>query len=209
MKSVAVKVLLLVAALGVAVFALAGTASATLVNAEITVPHEVTVGHPAEIQAKLRTADEGVPVAGTSVTFYTDASFAGVSGEAVLGRAVTDENGIATLIFEPRLASEHQIRIEYLPPGEAEPAMATTSISVAGATQLHQSTAGVDIPGLNVWVLIALVSTVWAILLSVALRVIAIARAGSDAEMVPESAVRPGHAGDKRATSQSGASGTR
>ena len=47
--------------------------------------------------------------------------------------------------------------------------MATWSHDVSGAPhQLYQSTAGVQIPGLNVWVLMAVVATVWAILLSVA-----------------------------------------
>lgn len=195
MKSIAIKAILVSMALGVAVFSLGGTASATLVSAVITVPDEAAVGHPAAIQARLRTADEGVPVAGTTVTFFTHASFAGVSGEVELGRAVTDETGVATLTYEPRAASEHQIRIEYLPPGEEEPAVATTSISVIdGNTQLHRSTAGVDIPGLNVWLIIAIVSLVWAILLSVALRVIAIARAGGDPEMAAEVATGSVHA---------------
>jgi uncharacterized membrane protein len=58
-----------------------------------------------------------------------------------------------------------------------------------GNVQLHRSTAGVNIPGLNVWLLIALVTTVWAILLSVALRVIAISRAGGDGGAMSESDV--------------------
>jgi hypothetical protein len=205
MKTIAIKVMLVSVALGASVFALAGTASAIHVTAEIRTPGEATVGRPAEVQARLRTADAGAPVAGTSVTFFTDASFAGVSGEVELGRAVTDENGVATLTFEPRTASAQEIRIEYLPPGEDEPKVAKTAISVVdGESQLHRSTSGISIPGLNVWAIMALVGTVWAILLSVALRVIAIARASDDTDVVFETAHASGHSAN-----QSGVSGVR
>jgi hypothetical protein len=208
MKSIAVKAMLASVALGAAVFALAGTASASHVNAVITVPDQATVGQPVEVQAALRYADEGLPVKSTPVTFFTDASFGGVTGDVVLGQAVTDEDGVATLTYEPRSASEHQIRVEYLPPGETEPEVVTRSISVVdGGSQLYRSTAGVEIPGLNVWLLIAVVSGVWAILLSVALRVIAIARAGGDAEPVPASAARLGQT--QEASPRSGGAGAR
>ncbi|MEE8347908.1 MAG: hypothetical protein V3S20_11220, partial [Dehalococcoidia bacterium] len=171
MNYIAIKVMLVTVALGAAVFALAGTANATHVSAVITVPDEVTVGQPMEVRAALRPADGGSSLEGISVAFYTDASFGGVTGEVELGRAVTDEDGVAALTFEPRSASEHQIRIEYLLPGESEPEEVTQSIFVIdGGTQLYRSSAGVDIPGLNVWLIIAVVSTVWLILLSVALR---------------------------------------
>ena len=197
MKSIAVKVMLVLVALGAGVFALAGTANATVVTAEIVVPDGAAVGQPAEIQARLRTVDDGIPVAGITVTFYMDASFSGVSGEVEIGQAMTDENGVAILIHEHRIASEHQhqMRIEYLPPGETDTVMLERSMSLAdGNVQLYRSTAGVNIPGLNVWLIIALVATVWAILLSVAFRVIAIAYAGGDAEAIPEGAAPQGQA---------------
>lgn len=194
MKSIAVKVMVVLVALGVAVYALAGTANATHVSAVITVPEEVTVGQPSEIQAALRAADGGAAVAGTAVTFYMSASFGDVEGVVEIGRGVTDENGVATLEYEPRAAGNHEVRVEYVVPGETEPEVASTSISVAGGSQLHRSTAGVNIPGLNVWLIIALLATVWAILLSVAARVIAIAHAGGDAETVPEGATPQGQA---------------
>ena len=191
MKSIAVKVMLVLVALGASVYALAGTANATHVSAVITVPEEVIVGQPAEIQATLLVADGGAPVAGTAVTFYMSASFGGVEGVAEIGRGVTDENGVATLEYEPRAAGNHEVRVEYVVPGQTEPEVASTSISVAGGAQLHRSTAGVDIPGLNVWLIIALLATVWAILLSVAARVIAIAYAGGDAETIPAEGAAP------------------
>lgn len=188
MKAIPIKTVLVAAAVAGVLFALAGagSASASHVVVEIAAPNQATAGNAVTVQASLHTADEGVPLANTPVAFYTDESFAGVSGEVELGTAVTDENGVAVLTYEPRSAGEHQIRVEYLTPGETEPETATASvISVASASQLQQSTSGVQVPGLNVWLIIALVAVVWLILFSVGIRVVAIARAGSD-EIVSE-----------------------
>jgi hypothetical protein len=190
MKSVMTKATLVSLALGAAMFALSGTANASHVTAEVVTPSQVTLGDSLNVQLSLLSADEGLPLAGVPVTFHTDAAFGGVSGEVEVGRTVTDENGVAVLGYVPRHGSDHQIRAEYLVPGSSERESAITTFTVEGATQLHQSTAGVQIPGLNVWLLIALVSSVWAILMSVALRVIAIARAGSYADAAVEASAR-------------------
>ncbi len=207
MKSISTRAMLISLIVGAALFALAGTASASHVAVEIAVPEQAEVGRPVELQVTLRSADAGQPVANTPVTVYTDASFGGVSGEVELGRGVTDENGVATVTYEPRFASEHQLRFEYLLPGDSEPEATTKSISVIdGTSQLHRSAAGIQIPGLNVWLIIALVTLVWAILFSVGLRVVAIARAGTDAEPVLERATRPRDVGPQAAAPETGAS---
>ena len=173
--------LLLVAAIGAAIFALAGTADASHAKLEVVAPTQLTVGNSVDVRAVLHSTDDGLGIAGATVAFYMDASFGGVDGEVMLGRAVTDEDGVALLSYQPRSAGEHQLRVEYLTPGGGEAEEATWSHTVTGATQqLYRSSAGIQIPGLNVWLLIAVVATVWAILLSVAVRVIAIAHAGSD-----------------------------
>ena len=179
MRSISIKLMLASLALGAAIFALAGTASADPLEAEITVPSQIPVGEQVQVKATLRSADTGLAVPGTIVTYYADASFGGVNGEVELGQAVTDENGVAVLEYQPRMTGIHQIRIEYLPPGQEEPEVAATAFSVAGNVQLYRSVSGVEIPGLNVWLLITVVATVWAILFfGVAVRVVAIARAG-------------------------------
>lgn len=182
MKPMLIRTGLAVAAPLVAALALAGVASASHLEAELTPSDAAEVGQPSEVQAALHFADDGSPAAEVPVTFYMTASFAEVEGEIVLGEAVTDAGGVATLEYEPRTAGDHEIRMEYAAGEGGEPESVTSTISVAGGSQqLHQSTAGVDIPGLNVWLLIAVVGGVWAILLSVALRVIAIAHNGSEA----------------------------
>jgi len=94
---------------------------------------------------------------------------------------------VAVLGYEPRAAGEHQMRVEYLPVGATDAEEVTWSQSVAGTTeQLHQSTSGIQVPGINVWILMVVLATVWTILLSVALRVVAIAHDGREVDL-PES----------------------
>ena len=125
----------------------------------------------------LRDAEAGLPVANAPVTVYMDAAFGGVTGEVELGKAVTDERGVAVLNYVPRAAGSHQLRIEHLAPDGLEHEATTATISVVGAPQLHTSASGIQIPGLNVWLIIALVAGVWFLLFSVGLRVFTIARA--------------------------------
>src|SRR3990170_4720298 len=176
------KALLVSVVMGAAMFALAGTADATHATLKVVAPTNLTAGDSVDIQAVLHSADDGEAVPEATITFYMDGSFGGVDSEVMLGQAITDKDGVAHLSYLPRTAGEHQVHVEYLTPGESEPQVATWSHDVSGAPhQFYRSSAGVQIPGLNVWLLIAVVASVWAILLSVALRVVAIANAGSDA----------------------------
>lgn len=190
MKTLLIALALSLAA-GVSALAMSGTAGASHVKVEIEAPTQIAAGQTADVRAVFTSAGTGAPVAGAKVTFLLDTSFAGVSGQAVLGEAVTDKDGVAGIEYTPRSAGEHQIVVRYLAPGSSEPEEASWAHKVAApGQQLYRSTAGIRIPGLNSWLLMATVSTVWAILLSVAVRVIAIARAGVEAEGKQMSSVR-------------------
>lgn len=178
MRTISIITVVTVLAIAIAGLAGTGTANAAHVGAAIDTPEQFEIGRASPVQLTLRSEDGGAPIADAAVTFYTDASFAGVSGQVELARVVTDEAGIAVFEYEPRTASVHELRAEYLISGESEPEVVTTSVSVAGASQLYQSAAGIQIPGLNVWLIIAIVSSVWFLLFSVAVRVFAIASAG-------------------------------
>ncbi len=179
MNSMALRVLFSALVVGAAGFAIAQSAFAAHLVVEVSALDQLEVGQPAELRVALSSIDGAQHPANVAVTVYTEVSFGGVTGEVMLGTALTDANGVALLDFEPRLAGEHELRIEYLHSGDVEPGVATAMVTVAGASQLHHSTAGIQIPGLNVWLIIALVGSVWSILFSVGLRVLAIARAGA------------------------------
>ena len=170
--------LAIVALSGAALFA-GGSALASHVVVQPSFPDGMDLGQSVEVPIALHDT-AGQPVPGTAVVFYQHASFAGVSGEIVVGRGVTDRDGVATLTYRPRQAGHHEIRVEYLSPGEGEPELATTTIDVAGGAQLYRTPPGIEVPGLNVGLLMAVLTTVWSILLGVALLLVAIARAGAE-----------------------------
>ncbi len=180
MNTISIIAVVAVLAIAIAVFGPAGTANAAHVVATITTPDVLEVGQPSQVQVTL--LSESQPVPDTVVTVYTDASFGGVTGEVNIATTTTNENGVALFEYEPRHASDHNLRIEFLAPGDTEPSTATVTVSVVGASQLHQSHAGIQIPGLNVWLIIAIIGSVWTLLFSVGWRVFAIAQAGTDAK---------------------------
>ena len=166
-------------AVGAIAVALAGPALASHVAVRTTVPDDVSVGEMVSIPVTLEAAD-GKPLQGTTVIFYLHMSFAGVVGEAEIGRAVTDETGDANLAYRPRLAGHHELRMEYVTPGDGEVEVVSTAFDVTGGEQLYRSAAGIDVPGVDVGLLMAVLATVWSILFWVALRFVAIARAGGE-----------------------------
>lgn len=175
----AVRTAIGVLAVGAIAVAMAGPALASHVAVRTTVPDEGTVGEVLRIPVELRAGD-GTPLQGRTVIFYLHASFAGVAGEAEIGRAVTDETGVATLAYRPRLAGHHELRMEYVTPG-GDVEVTSTVLDVTGGEQLYRSAAGIDVPGVDVGLLMAVLATVWSILFWVALRLVAIARAGGEA----------------------------
>jgi len=160
---------------------IAGPAIASHVEATVTSVGEVSVGETVAIPLALHSRD-GTPLAGTVVTFYLHMAFAGVEGEAEIGRVMTDESGVASLTYRPRLAGHHELRIEYLAAGATEAESTSTVIEVTGGAQLYRSPAGVDVPGVGVELLMVVLAVVWTILFWVVLRIVAIARAGREAD---------------------------
>ena len=180
MRAAAVLPLLLFAALGVA-FLADRVVDASQVEVEISAPKEAQVGHEVQIRVALRSSGGDVPIVAAEVTLLREASFARVVGDVELARAATDQNGVAILLYEPTVAGEQNLKLEYTAPDGAEPQTAALTISVAEGPQIQRSTAGIRVPGLNVWALIAVLSAVWAILFTTALLMVRIGRIGTEA----------------------------
>lgn len=168
-----------------AVGALTVTMAVPVVASHVVVrtsfPGDASVGESVSLAVDLGTAD-GAPLVGATVTYYLHMSFAGVVGEGVIGRAVTDDAGIAAIHYLPRAAGMHEVRIEYLAPGAETVEEVLGTFDVAGGEQLYRSSGGVDIPGINPGLLMAVLGGVWLILLSVAFRLVGIARASGRAD---------------------------
>jgi hypothetical protein len=183
-----IKISTISAGVALAAFSLVGSAGASHVKVDLLVPDQPVIGQPMQVQADFHTEGKVAPIAGLTVAFHEAVTIGGVTGDVDLGSAVTDANGVASLTYRPRTAGSHEIHVRYAyQGGDAEDAAASFSVPPAGE-QLYHSTAGVSIPGLSSWALMALVAVVWVILLSVAVRVIAIAQAGTvEAEVARQS----------------------
>jgi hypothetical protein len=188
MRAGAVLPLLLFAALS-AVCLPSRAVHASQVEVEISAPKEGQVGHEVQIRVTIRSSGDGVPIADAEVTLLREASFARVVGDVELARAVTDQNGVGILPYEPTVAGEQNLVLEYTSPDGTERQTAALTISVAEGPQIQRSTAGIRVPGLNVWALIAVLSAVWAILFSTALLMVRIGRIGRE-----EATASPRHA---------------
>ena len=169
--------LALVFAGGAAIFGVVGIAEGLSDTQAPNPPETATLGVPTTIRVVLKSPTDGKPVANTPLIFHTDATFANVTDEVELGQASTNAEGVAVLTFEPHVAGNHEVRVDFEDVGR-KVNLAKVMVSVTGSSQLVRSTAGIKIPGLNVWLLIALIASIWSILLSVSFRVIAIARGG-------------------------------
>jgi len=186
----------------------AATAHASHLNVRVAEPTPATVGQPSELVAELTSADTGQPVAGVNVTFFAHASFGKVSGYMEIGRGVTDSRGIATISFVPRESGTHDIRVDYALGAGGTAEETAASVAVAGsADQMYVQKAGIQVPGLNSWLIIGLLSVVWGILLLVAVTVNRIARAGETTSaprtalataMAPSRSLDSGGAGGRR-----------
>jgi hypothetical protein len=157
----------------------AATAHASHLLMHVTEPTAALVGQPSELDAAVTSADTGAPVAGVSVTFYAHATFGRVDGFMEIGRAVTNRADVATISFVPRESGTHDIRVDYT--GSADTAVEQTTAAVAvdgAAPQMYVQTAGIQVPGLNSWLIMGLLTVVWGTLLFIGVTIVRIARAG-------------------------------
>jgi hypothetical protein len=175
--------LLVVAAIGLGLGRV-GTAHASHLDVTVAESTPAIVGQASELQATVTSADAGLPAGGVPVTFYAHATFGKASGYVEIGRTVTDANGVATINYVPRESGTHDIRVDYAQTGNTATEQTTTSVAVGGSpSQLYVQKAGVQVPGLSSWLIIVVLSIVWAILFGVGLTLIRIAaRSGRPAE---------------------------
>ena len=178
MIKVVLKAILISVLLGVVIFGRGWTASASHIKVTVTTSVPAVVGQPLSFEAALHSVTNDSAIKNAAVTFYIETSFGGVTGMAKMGSTVTDKNGMAALHYTPHVAGNLHYRIVYKTPNGEYEEHSTVLAIANGNQQLYRSQAGVPIPGLNAWLIIAVVASVWAILLSVALRVILIAHAG-------------------------------
>lgn len=125
--------------------------------------------------------EDGEPVAGAEVIYSYLAGFGGSSSFVVIGRAVTDQQGVAVFDFRPKAAGDIRVRAEVTLNGEDETTVSTTTIPVAASTErLYEERGGIHIFG-HEWILVVVLTSVWFVLFLVALGIADIATGFTDA----------------------------
>lgn len=169
----------------IAVLVLAGLqpargARADHLELEVTVPADVAVGEILEVSAVVRSAESGARIPGAVLSAFREASIAGVTGRVELASAITDELGMATLRWQHRAGGEHTLIVTFSGPGDTELESTSLSIITVGTEpQVVRSEAGVEIPGLGAWVLIAVLVAVWGLIQFSLLGPMTVARAAT------------------------------
>ena len=154
-----------------------GAGPAVPTSLTLNVASRVDLGSPILIEATLRD-QSGKPVGDAVVRLYTSATFLSTeSGPIEIGDATTNENGVAIFEYVPSRNVTMEVRAEYQGDGQYEPSQATASFVVEGSRQLIQTHAGVNVPFLNKWVLVGVLTIIWSLYFFVATRVLRIAQA--------------------------------
>ena len=149
-----------------------------------------TVGKPFWLAARVTSPTDRKAFAGVQVTFVQPTMYGRVTDFAVIGRATTDDDGVALVQFVPRTAGEHQISAQLGTGAEVQKGAATASLVVAGAPeQLYRSEGGLHIFG-HEWILMSVVGGVWFVILAIALGIADIARSGEDNADSPTGGLR-------------------
>ena len=176
---------LLLTVLALALFSLSSVAQGAGPEPGITIqaPAQGTLGQAVPVESTLL-APDGSPVVGAAIQFFSPASFMSTSGEVFLGQAVTNSAGLAVFQYDPRTAENVEIVARFAGNTEYGPAESSATLSVQGSTQLYQEEAGIQVPGLNVWLIVAILGTVWSVYLMVIVLVTRIAREGARAGAV-------------------------
>ncbi len=128
---------------------------------EMGAPAAADFGEPVRVIAMLRD-DSGKPVAKATVGFYSPTTFlAGASGLVLLDRVTTDAEGVAAIEYAPRMPENAHVVARFEGDAQREPSQADMTIAVNGNHQLYEAEAGIRVPFLNKWGLVAIMSTVW------------------------------------------------
>ena len=166
-------------ALGVAMGLLVLVAGPAMAETSLTVaaPAEAVVGNTVPVTVTV--TEDGIPVPDVVVVLSRSATFAGVTGYLTIVQAITDEAGQVDLSYVQRAADlTAELRVEVVDGDVAPLDFAVTSIGKA--EQIYESEAGVDLPGLGGWILVALVAGVWLVILSTVLRLRSVSAWGRD-----------------------------
>lgn len=145
---------------------------------EIQTPKQVSLGDEIVVTVVLRDGS-GAPIPATGIILWTGARFLSVGGAMELDRASTNAQGRATFNYQVRTEKSLTLNASFPGDGRYAFGQASAEVEVLGSAQLYQSTAGVRVGGIGVWLLAAVVGGVWATYFAVMVFLTLIVREGS------------------------------
>ncbi|NQW18274.1 MAG: hypothetical protein HQ478_12395 [Chloroflexi bacterium] len=143
---------------------------------ELIVP-AAAVGDVIDLQAVLLV--EGVAVPEAEITFFRATEFMNNGSDLVIGIAMTNTRGVATVTYVPRTEGEILVLAEFEGMDGFRGAFAETTLIVGAGPGQYKVEAGVSVPGVNVSFLVAILSAVWGTFFFVMFLIWQIARDGS------------------------------
>ncbi len=143
---------------------------------KVVLPDRVRLGATVTIRASLTDAD-GHPISGATIYFERPAYWGDeVNGHMLIGSAVTDRMGMATITEQLREAGGSDVDALFAGNSTYRETEASASYTVTGDRQLFRSHAGIRIRWLNLWVLGGVIALVWVLYFVVGLRILEILR---------------------------------
>jgi len=163
-----------------------GVALAADAMLEVASPPGAAIGDRVSIAARITV--DGSPVPGAVLVLSHEEQFIGERGYVEIDRQVTGPDGIAVFRFVERDPDGDPMRVTYDGPDpEIVAAPVDFQFPVEPGPQQYRSRAGVDIPWLSGWVLVALVVIVWGTIAVAAFQLVRIARFGATGASAPKS----------------------
>ncbi len=160
-----------------AVLLTAAPALAAGIEISVGAPDQVIVGQDVEVKAVL--AEDGAPLEGAEVALTYQASLGGETARVEIASAVTDEAGIAVMVYQQRADDNREMQVVYRGPGTdpVNPYVFTIAVQ-EGGEQLYVNESGVEIPFVNGTLVILVIATVWFLIALAALYLVRVGRAG-------------------------------
>ncbi len=137
---------------------------------QVAAPEDVPLGNMARIMALLEDV-QGNPISTAIIVFTSPGSLGGAVAEMDLGDVLTDAAGIAVLDYQLRVEGQNRFIARFHGNSSYQPAEASVEVVAIGTAQLSPRTAGVRVPFLGSWTLVAVLLGVWSVYLIVMLLV--------------------------------------
>jgi hypothetical protein len=127
---------------------------------KLKAPVEATLGSSVTVTTVLEDSG-GSAIVGVTIILWSPVDFLGTIGAIQHGEATTDAQGEAIFSYEPR--TEGIVTLNAYFPGneQHEFTQGTMELTVQGSTQLYHEEVGVYVPGIGIWILVAILGTVW------------------------------------------------